>query len=110
MENGYLMLEIHQKIKENQTMNFDCGDLRFYKNDENENLICEITYSIADSSTIVIDRTYVNDDYRGQGIAAQLVDRVVEMAREENKKIIPICPFAKGMLERNSSLYADVIK
>ena len=109
MENGYLMLEIHQKIKGDQTMNFDSGDLRFYKNDENENLICEISYSMADSSTIVIDPTYVNDDYRGQGIAAQLVDRVVEMAREENKKIIPLCPFAKGMLEKNSSLYADVI-
>ena len=64
---------------------------------------------MADSSTIVIDPTYVNDDYRGQGIAAQLVDRVVEMAREENKKIIPLCPYAKGMLEKNSSLYADVI-
>ena len=91
-------------------MNFDSGDLRFYKKDENENLICEITYSLADSNMIVIDRTFVNDDYRGQGIAAQLVDRVVKMAREENKKIIPRCPFAKGMFERNSSLYADVIE
>ena len=91
-------------------MDFDCGDSRFYKNDENENLICEILYSIEDSGMISIDSTFVNDDYRGQGIAEQLVDRVVEMARAENKKIIPICPFAKGMLERNSSLYADVIK
>ena len=91
-------------------MDFDCGDSRFYKNDENENLICEILYSIEDSGMNSIDSTFVNDDYRGQGIAAQLVDRVVEMARAENKKIIPICPFAKGMLERNSSLYADVIK
>ena len=91
-------------------MNFDSGDSCFYKNDENENLICEISYSIADNNMISIDRTFVNDDYRGQGIAAQLVDRVVEMAREENKKIIPRCPFAKGMLERNSSLYADVIE
>ena len=90
-------------------MDFDCGDSRFYKNDENENLICEILYSIEDSGMISIDSTFVNDDYRGQGIAAQLVDRVVEMARAENKKIIPICPFAKGMLERNSSLYADVM-
>jgi predicted GNAT family acetyltransferase len=91
-------------------MNFDRGDSRFYKKDENENLICEITYFVEDSSMIVIDRTFVNDDYRGQGIAGQLVDRVVEMAREENKKIIPRCPFAKGMFERNSSLYADVIE
>ena len=91
-------------------MDFDRGDSRFYKKDENENLICEIIYSTADSNMISTDRTFVNDDYRGQGIAAQLVDRVVEMAREENKKIIPRCPFAKGMLERNSSLYADVIK
>ena len=50
-------------------MNFDSGESRFYKNDENENLICEITYSIADSNIIVIDRTFVHDDYRGQGIA-----------------------------------------
>ena len=91
-------------------MNFDSGDLRFYKKDENENLICEITYFVEDSSMIVIDRTFVDDNYRGQGIAAQLVEHVVEMAREENKKIIPRCPFAKGILERNSSLYADVIK
>lgn len=91
-------------------MNFDRGDSRFYKKDENENLICEITYFVEDSSMIVIDRTFVDDNYRGQGIAAQLVERVVEMAREENKKIIPRCPFAKGILERNSSLYADVIK
>ena len=91
-------------------MNFDSGDSCIYKNDENENLICEISYSIADNNMISIDRTFVNDDYRGQGIAAQLVDRVVKMAREENKKIIPRCPFAKGMLERNSSLYADVIE
>ncbi len=91
-------------------MDFDCGDSRFYKNDENENLICEILFSIEDSGMISIDSTFVNDDYRGQGIAAQLVDRVVEMAREENKKIIPISPFAKAILERNSSLYADVIK
>ena len=91
-------------------MNFDSGDSCFYKNDENEHLICEISYSIADNNMISIDRTFVNDDYRGQGIAAQLVDRVVKMAREENKKIIPRCPFAKGMLERNSSLYADVIE
>lgn len=91
-------------------MNFDRGDSRFYKKDENENLICEITYFVEDSSMIVIDRTFVDDNYRGQGIAAQLVGRVVEMAREENKKIIPRCPFAKAILERNSSLYADVIE
>lgn len=91
-------------------MDFDCGDSRFYKNDENENLICEILFSIEDSGMISIDSTFVNDDYRGQGIAAQLVDRVVEMARAENKKIIPICPYAKGIFERNSLLYADVIK
>ena len=91
-------------------MNFDSGDLRFYKKDENENLICEITYFVEDSSMIVIDRTFVDDNYRGQGIAAQLVERVVQMAREENKKIIPLCPFAKGMFERNSSLYADVMR
>ncbi len=91
-------------------MIFDIGASRFYKNDDNDNLIGEITYSVAGSSMIIIDHTFVHDDYRGQGIAAQLVDRVVEMARDENKKIIPLCPFAKSMFERNNTLYADIMR
>eukprot|EP00825_Cyclidium_porcatum_P021245 TRINITY_DN23754_c0_g1_i1.p4 TRINITY_DN23754_c0_g1~~TRINITY_DN23754_c0_g1_i1.p4 ORF type:complete len:109 (+),score=18.56 TRINITY_DN23754_c0_g1_i1:569-895(+) len=67
-------------------MIFDIGESRFFKNDDNENLIGEINYSVAGSSMIIIDHTFVHDDYRGQGIAAQLVERVVEMARDEKKK------------------------
>ncbi|MPM47012.1 hypothetical protein SDC9_93720 [bioreactor metagenome] len=77
-------------------MNFDSGDSCFYKNDEDENLICEISYSMADNNMISIDRTFVNDDYCGQGIAAQLVDCVVKMAREENKKLYLAAPSLKA--------------
>ena len=37
-----------------------------------------------------------------------LVKKIVEYARQENKKIIPLCPFAKGMMTKSNE-YKDVL-
>ena len=55
----------------------------------------EITWSPAGESLIIIDHTYVDDAFRGQGIAALLVAEAVTFAREHQKKVMPLCPFAK---------------
>lgn len=91
-------------------MDFEKGKSRFYKKDENGALIAEINYSLEDDGCICIDSTFVDDDYRGQGIAGQLVDAVVEMAREENRKIDPQCPYAKSLFKKNPERYSDVKK
>lgn len=45
---------------------------------------------------IIIDHTYVSEVLKGQGVGQQLVKKVMEYARQENKKIIALCPFAKN--------------
>ena len=71
---------------------------RFFMNDENGKMVAEITYSVSDK-IIIIDHTFVDPSLRGQGIASKLVDSVVELAKKENKKIIPLCPYAKKLFE-----------
>ena len=61
----------------------------------------EMTYSRAGKSRIIIDHTGVPDSMRGLKVGLALVKRAVEDARAENFKIIPLCPFAKAMLNKH---------
>lgn len=69
----------------------------------------EMTYSIADKNFIIIDHTEVEPDYRGKDVGKQLLFKIVEMAREKNLKIRPLCPFANAMFKKLSDLQ-DVLK
>lgn len=77
-------------------------------NDENQE-IGEMTWSDAGESLMIIDHTYVDEAYRGQKLAEKLVLRGVEKARRDNKKIIPLCPFAKKEFDRKPE-YGDVLR
>lgn len=77
-------------------------------NDSNDE-IGEMTWSNAGEGMMIIDHTFVDPQYRGQGLAEQLVLKGVEKARQENKKIIPLCPFAKKEFDTKPE-YADVLR
>ena len=55
-----------------------------------------------------ITHTVVKQEYGGRGIAKRLVLAVIEEARKQNKKINPICSYAKKMMESNDE-YKDVL-
>lgn len=57
---------------------------------------------------MVINHTQVFDGYEGQGIARQLVMAVVDFARKNGRKIIPVCSYAKAVLTRTDE-YQDVL-
>lgn len=69
----------------------------------------ELTYSKAGETMIIIDHTSVPDAFRGQGVGAQLVERVVKDARALGKRIMPLCPFAQSQINRHPH-WQDVIK
>ena len=69
----------------------------------------EMTYSKAGEKRIIIDHTGVPDELRGFGLGPLLVKRGVEDARKEGKKIVPLCPFAKGYIDRHPELQ-DVVQ
>ena len=57
---------------------------------------------------IIVNHTVVYNGQNGRGLGKQLVDKLVDYARNENKLIIPICPYAKKALESNPG-YQDVL-
>lgn len=63
-----------------------------------------ITYSKAGDTTLILDHTEVNDDYRGQGIGKIIVMHIVELARRDGLKILPLCPFAKAVFDRTPDI------
>lgn len=68
-----------------------------------------MTYSIAGEGLIIIDHTEVEPNFNGKGVGQQMLYKIVDMARERQIKIIPLCPFAAAMFKRTGSI-KDVLK
>ena len=71
--------------------------------------LAEMTYSIAGDQVIIIEHTDVDASLRGTGAGKKLLAALVEWARTEQKKVIPICPFAKSVFEKTPE-FQDVLK
>ena len=67
----------------------------------------ELTYSISSPTLIIADHTGVPDSFRGTGAGAALVQRLVDDARAEGVKIVPLCPFVNAQRARHPD-WADV--
>ncbi|HET8809721.1 MAG TPA: GNAT family N-acetyltransferase [Flavobacteriaceae bacterium] len=64
----------------------------------------EMTYTWAGGEKFIIDHTEVDPEFSGKGFGEKLLLKTVEHARENNLKIIPLCPFANRMLHKNVEL------
>ena len=69
----------------------------------------EMTYSIAGDKTIIVEHTDVDASLRGTGAGKKLLVALVDWARAEQKKVIPLCPFAKSVFEKTPE-FNDVLK
>lgn len=88
--------------------NIQSEEGRFYIEEDGQ-MLAEITYSRPEHQQLLIDHTYVSESLRGQSVGEQLVLRVVEQARQENNKIVPVCSYAKHQFEKHPE-YTDVLK
>ena len=64
----------------------------------------EMTYSKAGTDRIIIDHTEVDDSMRGTGLGVKMVRRAVDDAREKGISIVPLCPFARSVFDKNVEL------
>src|SRR5690625_7029535 len=76
---------------------------KFYVGDNADAPLAEMTIVLNGPKQLIIDHTMVSDELRGQGVGDQLLEEVVQYARDNNRKIIPLCPFAKGHKDRKST-------
>ena len=83
-----MKIELRKKI--NKAIAFD-----------DEKIIGECEF-IINNDTFNIIHTYVDEMYRGKGIAQQLVDCVIKEALKENKIVKADCSYAKKILEKGS--------
>lgn len=82
---------------------------RAYVTNESHDTLAEMTYSKAGDVLIIIDHTEIGDSLRGQGIGRQFLDVIVEKARVEGKKILPLCPYAKSVFDKDETI-RDVLR
>ncbi len=64
----------------------------------------EMTYSKAGDTLIIIDHTEVDPAFGGQGVGKKMVLAAVDFARENNIKILPLCPFAKAAFDKDATI------
>lgn len=76
--------------------------------EENGKRIAEMTYVWSGENRFIIDHTEVDPSQEGKGIAKLLVKAGVDFARANQHKILPVCPYAKKVLERTDE-YKDIL-
>lgn len=66
--------------------------------------IGEITYSTVKEGVIAIDHTRVDDSYRGHGLAAKLLNALLDYADLKDLKIVPVCEYAKAAFKNKPEI------
>lgn len=96
MENVQEEIIINFNIRESRSVALNNGDIIGYCQYKEQDNVWSITHTV------------VKQEFGGRGIAKRLVLAVIEGARKNNKKINPICSYAKKMME-SSDEYKDVL-
>ncbi|MBD1263046.1 N-acetyltransferase [Maribacter polysiphoniae] len=71
---------------------------------ENDVFAGEMTYTWAGKTKFIIDHTMVDGKFGGKGFGKLLVMKSVEFAQQNDLKILPLCPFAKKIFDRDKGI------
>lgn len=96
MENTQEEIIINFSLRESRSVALNEGNIIGYCQYKEEDNVWSITHTV------------VKQEFGGRGIAKRLVLAVIDAARKSNKKINPICSYAKKMIE-SSDEYKDVL-
>jgi uncharacterized protein len=73
-----------------------------------DNVIGGLTYNVAAENRLVLVAAAVFPEYRGQGVATELIRRVLEDIRTRGNTITILCPIVWAFIDRNPE-YNDLI-
>lgn len=102
VNNLHIQLKMEIELKRNSTKGSAIAV-------ENDKIAGKMTYSISSPNLIIIDHTEVDPTFKDRGVGKQMLYKIVEMARDKNIKILPLCPFAKAMFRKLTDIQ-DVLK
>ncbi|MDP3466770.1 MAG: GNAT family N-acetyltransferase [Daejeonella sp.] len=76
--------------------------------EENNSVLAELSYSFAGADKLILDQTNVSIELKGMKIGNSLIEAAVNYSRAKNIKIVPLCPFAKDLIESTPE-FRDVL-
>lgn len=79
----------------------------FFINEDDEP-VAELTYSVTHDNQMMIEHTEVDEELRGGNLGYELVHKAVDYARTHQYTIIPLCRFARAVLEKKPE-FRDVL-
>lgn len=62
--------------------------------------IGSLAYSF-DGDATVLERIEVDEQYSGQGLAAEFTEAVLQQMRADEEAVIPRCPYVRGFILKN---------
>lgn len=75
--------------------------------EEGNERLAEMAIAVSGENLIVY-HTEVSEKLRGQGIAAKLLENMVEYARKNKLKVVALCPYVLAQFKRHPEQYNDI--
>jgi predicted GNAT family acetyltransferase len=75
--------------------------------EEGTETVAEMDLGIA-GTNLTVYHTEVADKLKGKGVAAKLLSKMVEYAREHKLKVIPLCAYVQVQFKRHPEQYEDI--
>jgi len=72
-------------------------------------ILAELVYNLPSPGKMVIEHTEVDESLKGKNVGYELVETAVNYARTHNMKIVPLCPFARALINRTKEWH-DVLE
>lgn len=61
-----------------------------------------------EGNRVIMDHTYVPDELRGRGLAADLVRAALTEARQQHWSVVPACSYVAAFIDRHPE-FADLV-
>lgn len=92
------------------TIKHESKQNRFSVYDDDGEQMGLIEYKPGGGNDLYATHTEVFPEFEGRGLAAKLLDALADYAREEDFKIVAICPYVIHAFKAYPDKYADVMK
>ena len=73
-----------------------------------DGIVAGLAEFIPAPEVVVFTHTETDPAFEGQGVASQVVRWALDDVRARGLRVVPVCPFVKGYIERHSE-YADLV-
>ncbi|TAE22341.1 MAG: N-acetyltransferase [Candidatus Kapaibacterium sp.] len=84
------------------------GGQWFVEDPESKEILAKLVYNTRADGALTLDSTVVSDVLRGKNVGKRLVNEASALARLEQRKLVPVCPFVVALFEKLPQEYGDV--